>query len=284
MRLFALDISTHAYGVSDLRGHDFVHGYWHNLAPWHINLWKFSAAMDTIRAMAHRGDLVKMLVNNIVALSDLTKQGGKKLEINRLTRPSLLCAMENYVTLQLEWVLLQDMPANHLSRCDFNVSELELKKGIYLCIERILWHLCQSTHDMCASPHTVKKRLFVTRWPHAKVTAVDASYCPLQQIKMCHACGPLAMIPAWIQRLRDNQSIVCLMVAPMWDCSPWWHSLMRMHVKPSPLVVLNPVKGLLNGCQGTPMNAPGWPPSCVVVSGQHSHNKASKPRQLRNNL
>ena len=83
------------------------------------------------------------------------------------------------------------------------------------------------------------------------------------------------MILAWIQRLRDNPSVVCPMPVPMWDCSPWWH-LMRMHVKPSPLLILNPVKGLFNGCRGTPMSAPRWPVTCVVVSGQHWHSSPSQ--------
>ena len=197
-RRFASDASTHAYGGLDLRGHHLVHGYWRHLTPWHINLKEVSAAMDTIRAMARKGDLVKILVDNTVALSYLTKQGGKKLEINRLMRPFLLWAMENQVTLQVEWVPSQDMPADCLSRWDFDSSEVELNKGVYLSIKRILWRWCQPTHDMWASPQTAKETLFVTHWPHAKATAVDARYCPLQAIKMSYACPPWAMIPAWI--------------------------------------------------------------------------------------
>ena len=181
----------------------------------------------------------------------------------------------------MERVPAQDIPADRLSRWGFDVSVLELNKGINLSINRILWRWYQLTHDMRASPQTAKERHFVTRWPRAKATAVDARYCPLQGIQMCHACPPWAMIPAWIQRLRDNPSVVCLMVVPMWDCSPWWHPLMRMQVKRSPMLMLNRVKGMFNGCRGSPMNAPRWLLTCVVVSGQHWHNKACKAMQLQ---
>ena len=182
------DASTHAYGGLHLRGHHLVHRYWRHLTPCHINLKEVSAAMHTIRTMARKGDLVKMLVDNTVALSYLTKQGGKKLELNRLMRPFLLWAMENQVTLQVEWVPSQDMPAIRLSRWDFDASELEFNKGIHHSIKRILWRWCQPRHDMWASAQTAKDRLFVTHWPHAKATAVDARYCPLLAIKMCYAC------------------------------------------------------------------------------------------------
>ena len=89
-RLFGSDTSTHAYGGLDLRRHHLVHGYWRHLTPWHITLKEVSAATDTIRAMAYTGDPVKILVDNTVALSYLTKQGGKKLGINRLMRPFLI--------------------------------------------------------------------------------------------------------------------------------------------------------------------------------------------------
>ena len=49
--------------------------------------------MDTTWATAHKGNLVKISVNNTVALSYLTKQVCKKLGINRLMRPFLLRAM-----------------------------------------------------------------------------------------------------------------------------------------------------------------------------------------------
>ena len=142
------------------------------------------------------------------------------------------------------------MPADRLSCWDVDVSELEIIKGIYLSIKRILWRWCRPTNDTCASPQTAKERLFVTRWPHAKVTAVDATYCPLHEMNMCYACPPWAMIPAWIRRLRDNPRVVCLIVVPMLDCSSWWHPLMRMHVKPSLMLILYPVKGLFTGCRG----------------------------------
>ena len=82
----------------------------------------------------------------------------------------------------------------------------------------------------------------MTRWPHAKAAAVDVRYCSLQEIKMCYACPSWGIIPAWIQRLRDSPSKVCLKVVPMWECAPWWHPLMRMHVKPSLMLIPDPVK------------------------------------------
>ena len=130
--LFAPDASTHAYG-GYLRGHHLVHGYWRHLTPWHINVKEVSAAVDTVLATARKGDLVKILVHSTVALSSLTKQGGKKLEINLLMRPFPLWAMGNQVTFQVEWVPSRDRPANGLPCWDPDMSEPELnKRSTYL--------------------------------------------------------------------------------------------------------------------------------------------------------
>ena len=110
---------------------------------------------------------------------------------------------------------------------------------------------------------------------------MDARYCPLQGIQMCHACPPWAMISAWIQRLRDNPSVVCLMVVPMWDCSPWWHPLMRMHVKPSPMLMLNRVKGMFNCCRGVTYECAKVASDLRSCLEQHWHNKACKTMQLQ---
>ena len=93
-----------------------VSEFWRDKSHLHINVKELQAAMDSIRSLARPGEVVKVHVDNSVAFSYLTKQGGRLPGFNNLMRPFLRWQMLNNVTLQTELVRTYDQLADKISR------------------------------------------------------------------------------------------------------------------------------------------------------------------------
>ena len=54
---------------------------------------------------------------------------------------------------------------------------------------------------------------------------VDSLHCPLGDLGHCYANPPWRVILPWVVRLRENPLILCMMIVPFWDSTPWFAPL-----------------------------------------------------------
>ena len=93
-----------------------VHDFWRDKIGLHINTKELSAAMDTVRSLAKKGETVLLSVDNTVAYHYLTKSGGRISHLNALMRPFLSWCMEHNINLKVNLVPSKDNQADTLSR------------------------------------------------------------------------------------------------------------------------------------------------------------------------
>ena len=110
------DSSTLAWAGVDILEGGAVQEFWRGDSELHINVKELSAAINTVQSLAKKGEVVRLSVDNTVALSYLTKSGGRKPHLNKLIRPFLEWCLENKITLIPQWVPSQEMQADGLSR------------------------------------------------------------------------------------------------------------------------------------------------------------------------
>ena len=250
------DSSQTGWGGLDLLSGRFVQEYWREDQHLHINVKELRAAQDTVRSLARKGDKVSLEVDNTVAFSYLTKQGGRNLRFNALMRPFLQWCREKDIHLQVTLVPSACMQADALSRWEKDKGDYTLDHALFLHLENILKF--RSHIDMFASPGNCKKARFVSRWPHFQADRIDALRCRLEDLSKCYANPPWNIILAWLNRLWQNPHITCMCIVPHWVSAPWWPLLVRMQV-PHTKAILIP--------HSTACSAIAWGLACRRLGG-----------------
>lgn len=119
--------------------------------------------------------------------------------------------------------------------------------------------------DLFASPGVHQQNIFVPRYPHWQGPSTDASSCPLNTFTEVYTNPPSNVMEKWMYRSRENPSLMCLMITPLWASCAWWPQLLKMHVRGSPSIIIPPYRGMFKNCYGELMPAPRWPLICIVL-------------------
>ena len=281
VRHLASDSSDLAWAGLDLGTGLAVQDFWRAKSDLHINVKELDAAVSTVKSLAHPGDRVHLRVDNSVAFSYLRKGGGRLPHLNALMRDLWVWCMGRGISLEPQLVKSAEQEADGLSRPLQDRGDYGLDP--VLCRQLFLqFHpAVRPRIDMFASPGNSQLPEFCARTPHWGAKLVDALHCPLNGVQSCYANPPWPIIHQWLNRLRENPTLTCLMVVPYWVSAVWWPLLLKLHVPHTPFVVVPPFHGMFRDCWGHSMPPPRWPLLCTVLSGAAFREGKFRMRESR---
>ena len=268
VREFHSDSSNWAWGGVDPASGEHVQEFWRDKKGLHINVKELTAAISTVKSLARPHDRINLCVDNSVAFSYLKKGGGKLPHFNLLMRDFWRWAMDKKLFLEVTLVKSAEDLADGLSRTPFDWGDYTLHPPLFLHLSALLRPWIRPLVDMFASPGNRQLPQFCARHPHWEALCADALNCPLVDIKTCYANPPWSVILPWLERLRQNPHVTCMLVTPLWDSSPWWPLLVRMQQPGTPALVIPPFPGMFLNCFGEEMPPPKWCLLCTVLSGK----------------
>ena len=261
------DSSQHAWAGVDLTSNQIVHEFWRTENGLHINVKELRAAINTVKSLAKKGEKVALAVDNSVTYAYLKNGGGRVPSLNAILRPFLKWCLENQIQLEITQVSSKEDLADAPSRWQMDRGDYTLNKDLFLALLRKMRTFAKPQVDMFASPGNHQLPKFVSRYPHWEAFMVNALTCPLTDIQNCYANPPWTLIGKWLNRLRENPHLKCMMIAPLWVSAPWWPLLLKLRVKEAPCFKIPPFHGMFQNCQGKSMRAPHWPLICIWLSG-----------------
>ena len=274
------DSSTYAWGGVDINSNAYVQEYWRDQHVLHINVKELQAAINTVKSLSKKGEVVELAVDNQVVFYYLTKGGGRKSPFNKMLQPFFRWCMENNVTLQVKWVPSEECLADPLSRWSQDRGDYSLDRLLFQFLQKhFAPHILLQT-DLFASPGNKKLESFVSRWPHWEATAVDALACPLQGMGGLYANPPWSVIQKFLARLNLYPQAQVLMVVPFWASAIWWPQLIKLKVPNTPCFKILPYPGMFTNCWGEKMPPPRWPLLCILCSGKFWKGNKFKIRPL----
>ena len=162
------------------------------------------------------------------------------------------------------------MLADGISRWTADPGDYKLNRSTFITLLGTFQTHMIPLVDMFASPGNHQLKRFVARWPHHQAVACNALEIDLNQdmFQKCWANPPWTVIGDWLHRLRENPQVTCIMAVPYWVGTTWWPLLVRMHVKHTPVVLVQPKEGLFTSCLGQRMPPTRWPLLCLLLSGR----------------
>ena len=261
------DASNLGWGGLDLEKGTAVHEFWRDQLGLHINVKELHAAIHTVQSLARKGEKVHLGVDNSVAYHYTRKSGGRKKAFNAILRPFLTWCQEHQISVEVNLVKSQYMQADALSRKLQDVGDYILRKDIFRHIQKIFSQFIQPDIDIFASPGNAQLEKWVSRYPHWGAWACNALDMDLSQVRNCWANPPWTLIQQWLHRLQQAPWVKCLMAVPFWVGSSWWPQLVKLQVRGSPVVLVQPRWGLFTSCLGEAMPPTRWPLLCVMLSG-----------------
>jgi len=267
IRTLHSDSSGFGWAGVDLKTGQKVHEFWRSEAGLHINIKELRAAISTVKTLAQPGEKVFLTVDNSVTWSYLRKSGGRKPHLNAICRPFLQWCWDNKIELQPNLVASEDMVADELSRLPVDPGDYTLKREIFQEILKVFRPHVKPEVDMFSSPGNSQITKFVSRWPHWQAWGCNALEMDLAPVEHCWANPPWKLILPWLERLRENPHINCLLAVPWWVGSVWWPLLVRLHRRGTPVVLVKPRWGLFTNCLGQEMPPTRWPLVCLTLSG-----------------
>ena len=237
-RQFHSDSSDWAWGgLHPLTG-ESVQEFWRDQKGLHINVKELSAAILTVKSLAIPGEKIQLCVDNSVAFSYLKKGGGRLPQFNAFMRDFWHWAMLKNLELEVVLVKSANDLADGLSRTPMDQGDYHLNRELFLHLTFLCKKYIVPKVDMFASPGNHQLPLYFSRHPHWQAMGVDALHCPLEDINLCYANPPWKIIFPWLDRLRLNPHVTCLMITPLWDSSPWWPLLVRLQKPGSPALII----------------------------------------------
>ena len=261
------DASGVGWAGQDLVEGTALHEFWRDKQGLHINVKELFAALQTVRSLAKKGEKVHLGVDNSVAYSYIKKSGGRKPIFNELMRPFLLWCQKQGITVQVNLVKSAEMLADGLSRKRPDSGDYTLLRSVFLQVRELFWPFVQPNVDIFASPGNAQLPKWVSRYPHWGSWASNALEMDLTQVQHCWANPPWTLISPWLHRLRSAPWIKCLLAVPWWVGSSWWPLLAKLHVRGTPVVLVQQRWGLFKSCQGEMMPPTRWPLLCILLSG-----------------
>ena len=78
------------------------------------------------------------------------------------------------------------MPADEISRMDYDPREMVLDNHVYYALERTFRCWIRPTCDVWVTPQLAKEHMFIGRLPPLS--------CPLEDVESCYSCPPFGNI------------------------------------------------------------------------------------------
>eukprot|EP00667_Euglena_gracilis_P021049 EG_transcript_22914 len=210
------DSSTWQWGGLDKNSGQKVQDFWRDLHVLHINQKELMSAVETVKALAKPKQTIVLHVDSQVAVSYLTKWGGKKPYLNSILKPLLYHCQEKQINLQVVWVPTKEQLADSLTREQKDPGDYTLNMPIFHQILKFFKNHITPEVDMFCTPSNKKFPKFICRYPHQGALLVDALKADLKGLPPVYANPPWSIIPQWVQRLTLNPDLSCLLIVPHW--------------------------------------------------------------------
>jgi len=192
----------------------------------HINYLELKAAYLTLKSfLSTQTDLhVKLLMDNSVAVSYLSKFGGRKEQLNDLTRQIWFWCINRGIKLSLFHLPGKiNVEADKLSRNLSVDMEWKLDAKVVYCIKNCYGPL---SIDLFASRLNYQLKPYISFLPDPEAYAVDA-FSISWKSNINYAFPPFSMMGHVLKKLEQDQGQLVL-IAPLWTTQPWFTKLLKM--------------------------------------------------------
>jgi hypothetical protein len=223
------------------------------------------------------GSTIKVLCDNVAAVSYVTKMGGRTDHMSQIAHELVdWCATRNIRLLVQHLPGVDNTKADRLSRWQNDRSDWRLDPEVFARLESI-W----------AAPHGFSVDLFATRVNKLKsrfaswfydpeATWVDA-FAHDWSNETAYANPPHACILKVLQKAR-NEAVRLVLIAPCWQAQPWWPVLLDSLIAPPMLLPpqsmqYTPVNSSVTGRQSR-ASSQNWPVCAWLISGNSQQSVA----------
>ena len=202
-------------------------GFWsYEEQQHHINFLELKAAFLTIQSFlsTDKNKHVKLFMDNSVAVSYLSKFGGRKEQLNNLTRHIWFWCIDRNIKLSVF-----HLPGNCNTEADSmsrNLSvdmEWKLNTAVFKVIEDTYGPLFM---DLFASRLNHQLQTYTSFLPDPNAIAVDA-FSLNWNLNINYAFPPFSLIAQVLKKLEQDQGQLVL-IAPLWTTQPWFTKLLQM--------------------------------------------------------
>ena len=228
------DSSGTGWGAVDLSTHKQTGGHWsYTEQKTHINILELKAAFLALQSFcgAVQDKHIRIQIDNVVAVSYINHMGGRKCELNELTKN-----MWEWCINRGLWLSAVHLPgseniqADRLSRKLNDDLEWMLHGELFAKIAQIYKLDNRDTIDMFASRLNYQLPKYVSYLPDPHAIAVDAFSITWNSI--VYLFPPFSVIGRVLQKVEKEQCEAVL-IAPLWTTQSWFPKLLKLIVDQS---------------------------------------------------
>ena len=195
----------------------------------HINFLELRAARESL-SLAKPGDMVRLHLDNVTALTYILKQGGTR---SRLLNTEACQLWKEAIAKKINllspvWLSTKEnMEADFLSRNHLHQWECMLSRETFLLI---LDHFSlYPTLDVYASRETHQLRRYMSWYQDPQAVAQNALIHPWDPVS--YLFPPVPMVMKSLHKIKDEK-VEVIMVIPHWPTSLWWPLILELMVEP----------------------------------------------------
>jgi len=239
---FAFRFQQFCWGWKGYKNGGKVQEFWRDQKGLHINVKELKSSISVLKSLAKEGELVELVVDNALAFSYL-KKGGETTPLKQVD--------EGFLDLGLghRFGNFCDLGAQSRGPGRFFKSPHSGSWGLYLG-QKVFQEVVQikqkqgSTRNryVCQPRKFSVEKILFQGPPLGSVSGrcVEDPPRPGGGV-LCKPPWPI--IQKWLESLRQNPHITCMMVTPFWVSTPWWPLLVRMQVPSTKAWVIPPITG-----------------------------------------
>ena len=167
---------------------------------------------------------VKLYMDNTVAVTYISKMGGKIESLNNLTFSIWKFCMNRNIWLSSNHIAgVENTEADYLSRHKNDDLEWMLDRQIFVKIREIYGKF---DVDLFASKNNFQFKPYVSYTPDKNASAVDALSINWSDI-MCYIFCPFSLIATVLQKIATDKA-EAIIIAPIWPTQHWFPWLLQM--------------------------------------------------------
>lgn len=229
-RIIESDSSSFGYGARDVTFKQVFSGLWDMQdKSKHINFLELKAAYLALKGLCSevQNEHIQLYLDNTTAIKYLSKMGGRKTELNDLSREIWKwCSARKIVLSVFHIPGTENSFADKLSRQKINVDmEWKMNEEIFRALMR---KYGKFDIDLFASDQNYQLVPYASYLPDAKAFAINAFSLNWGKF-YCYIFPPFSVLNQVLKKLEDDKA-EGLVIAPLFTTQPWFPRLLQMVV------------------------------------------------------